>query len=316
MLKINLKSYLFLGHYSLIILYKIIIDLIYILNVSSKYYYNGMVFNPSLYKYIFSLLIFIFSINFVIRLYNKVTPSSLIIVILYYLYFIPGCTIYSMAGLSDLYFIFFILYWIFFLSLYLNFPNFTIPNLKESITSNLFYVFFIIVILGSLVIVGLYNDFNFNFSLSNVYELRFKQREMNLPTIVKYFQPTASSLLPLFLIYFLIKRKTKYIILIVFADLLLFSFGGAKGTIFTLFIALLAYFYYKPNRVRWIVTSLLSLNLISFLEKIIYSKSYITIYIQNRVLFIPNLLSFQYYDFFSMHELLYLRNSILIIFGV
>jgi hypothetical protein len=83
-----------------------------------------------------------------------------------------------------------------------------------------------------------------------------------------------------------------------------------KQTLFFLLVAILAYFFYREYRRRLLVVGLILLNIIAFIEVVIRHFSYVNGYILYRVLFIPNLLSYQFYDYFTNHELLFWRDSI------
>ena len=95
-----------------VLLYKLSLDFLYVYAVNPIYSYQGFILNTRLYKYIISTFLVLLMINHILRLYNKGKSSSLIILILNLIYFIPGCTLYAMAGIDDMYFAFFALYWI------------------------------------------------------------------------------------------------------------------------------------------------------------------------------------------------------------
>lgn len=312
-LSINKKRFFYMIS---IMLYKISLDLLYIYAVSPAYSYQGFIIEPKLYKYVISSILVVIMIKPILKLYNIEEASSLIVLILNFIYFIPGCTLYALANIDDKYFLFFVLYWILLMFWQKCFPKINIGIRKGKFRKILFHTLIILTLGFSIAITGKYNGFKFHFKLSDVYDLRMDQREINLPGIVGYIQPLATIIIPISIVYFLINKKRCFSILLIVIQLLLFSFGGAKFTLFSIFVALLAYYFYSRNRDSLIAWGLIFLNAISIIESFFNNSfSYIAAYIQRRNFFIPNLLSYQYYDFFSNNELLFLRESILGRFG-
>jgi hypothetical protein len=295
----------------ILIIYKLSLDFIYLKAVSPFYSYAGMKLNVHFYKYIISTILFILLVKPIVTLYKQGNLSSLIILLLNLLYFIPGCTFYSFAGYSDNYFLFFSAYWILlmFLNRYITFPELKRFNYKSR--KILFFSALIIVTVGIVFISGRYNGFGMHLGLSDVYTLRFAQRDLKLPSMVNYFQPIAATLVPIAIVYCLIYKKYGWSIVLIILQLLSFAFGGMKMTLFFLFVAILAYNFYRENRKPLLVVGFIILNFVALIEVLIRHFSYVNTYITYRVLFVPNLISFQFFDYFSNHELLYWRDSIL-----
>ncbi len=301
--------------YFVLFLYKISLDILYVIYISPAYVYSGFLYKPNLQKYIVSFLLLIFMAKHIVSFVKTNTVSSLIMLLLNLFYFVPAATLYSFAGFPDAYFLFFALYWIITMFLYNIIPNFKLPRIDLQSSRILVIAIFFILIIGSLIITGVYNNFRFNFSLDNVYDLRAEQKNMNLPTIVSYFQPIASAILPIAIVFTLINKQYLFALIFIIIDLLHFGFGGHKNTLFSLILAVVIFLFYNKSMVKLIIAGFLGLNIISFVELILAKKSYMVIYIIRRSMFVPNLISYQYYDFFSNHELLLLKNSILRRFG-
>jgi hypothetical protein len=302
--------------YFLLIVYKITLDIVYLYAVSPVYEYAGMVYNPVFYKYLISTIIFVLFLKPVIHLYRIDSTSATIILLLNLFYFVPGCTFYAFSGISDYYFLFFSLYWMLLMFWFYYLPATKFKRVNSESSQTLFITVSVLIILSSLIITGLYNGFKLHLSLADVYKLRFAQREMNLPAIVRYLQPIASTLAPIIMIYCFIEKKRIWGIVLIFVQLLLFSFGGMKSTLLLLIFALLAYFFYRKERVKWLISIFIFLNVFAIAEIFFRNVSYVSSLIIYRVNFIPNLLSYQYYDYFKEHELLYWRESFLRHFGL
>jgi hypothetical protein len=86
--------------------------------------------------------------------------------------------------------------------------------------------------------------------------------------------------------------------------------------LFSLFVTILVYLYYRKERIIFIGLGFLSLNIIVLLESFVrHGKSVLANFIQFRVQLIPNQISYYIYDFMQKNELLYLRGSLLRFFG-
>jgi hypothetical protein len=297
--------------YLILLLYKVTLDLVYILVVSPNYAYVGYTLSFSLYKYLISLALLAIMFQPIACLLTGISPSSLIILILNIAYFIPGCTVYALHGLPDKYFLFFSIYWSLLMVFHYHFVHFKIRFIERKMTWILFFISVLIIGLIGLVISGTYNGFKFHFGLMDVYVLRDYQSKLKLPTLIRYLYPLASTILPIAVVYFLTKKAYLWSIFLSIVQLLLFAFGGHKTILFTLFAAILIYFFYTEKKSIWILYTVLGLNIIVFVEALfLHGISYTNLFIQYRTFFMPNMISFKFFDFFSTHKLVYLSDSI------
>lgn len=298
----------------LLIAYRILLDLQYVDIVSYLYIYDGYIVDIQRYKVFLSWIPTVLLSWQLISLCRRVSASSLFLLVLGLLYFIPGFSLYAMHGLPDDYFAY---YCFSCLLLYLfnqivPFFYFKQPSLKMQ--QSVFRVAVWVVVIGTIGILGVYNNFQLKVSFDDIYELRSIQTEMTLPTIVQYFLPMSAMLVPVFMIYFLERKKWIYVAIMIVVQLMSFAFGGLKATFFAAIVALCGVFY--PVHKRYLIV--LGLTVFSFLGVLeFYSLETTTLteVITRRVSFIPNKLGYFYYDFFSQHELLYWRGSIFRWFG-
>jgi len=298
--------------YLVLLLYKITLDIIYIVLIAPKYAYVGYQLHFSILKYLISLAIVAILIQPIAGLLTNISTSSLIILILNLAYFIPGCTTYALSGLSNSYFCFFALYWSLLMFFHYYFRRFLIIPPPKKITPFIFYSIVALISFFALLISGLYNGFRFHFNLMDVYSLRDFQSSLHLPAIVRYLHPLASVLIPITVVYFLLKKDILVAVLLSVVQLLLFAFGGHKTTLFALFAAIFIALFYQDKRKLWILYILLTLNIIVFIEMLTFhGNSFVSSFIQFRTFFIPNMISYQFYEYFSSHEFVYLRDSIL-----
>lgn len=301
--------------YLLLLLLKISFDFVYF-EISKLYSYSGFVWNPVAYKIFVSWLAFLVIVPSIIKLYDDKRISSTVVLFINLIYFIPGLTLYAYAGLQDIYIIFFIAYWVLLMAWSRWFPRWSFKISERAPLNFSFYWLITGFVIGAIIITGYYNDFSINLSLANVYDLRMKQRAMDLPTIVGYIQPAASVIFPLGIVWFLHKKSIGMVIFLAFAQLLLFSFGGSKTTLFLMIAAVLGYFLYSDKRVHLITQSILGLNIIAVFELLCLESYSILALLQRRVMFVPNQLSSYYFEFFSTNNPDMLAQSFLRHFGV
>lgn len=299
-----------LKQYLILMVYKLSLDGVYTFAISPFYSYAGMVYAPVWWKYIISTFIVMLMSFFILRLYKIRRPSSLIVLIINLIYFIPGCTFYSFADINSIYFIYFVIYWIALTTIYFWLPS---SNFHRKQISNIyFYLLLFVIIVVSIVITGVYNGFKISFSLLNVYELRAEVEDMNLPWIVGYIKPLVSSIIPVSCVHFLIRKKILIVSILVFIQLLLFAFGGHKTTLFFVFAAIIVYFFFSERKLYWVTYALIVLNILPFVEMYFTNNmSFIAGFLQRRNMFLTNQLSSMYFDYFSVHEYDFWRQSIL-----
>lgn len=302
--------------YFILLCYKFSLDVIYRFIISPNYSYQGFIYNFSISKYIISTFIYLFMLIPIIKLSRRRNNSSIIILLITLVYFVPGYSMYALSGQESNYFLYFTIYWFLILILQLIIPQIKSNLNRQNRNPIIFNLIVIAFAFFSLAISGVYTNFRINLSLSNIYDLRKEAREFNMPTILKYLQNASDKIIPLGLIYYIVSKKRIMAILLMTIQLLNFSFNGKKSILFTLVIIILITFFYQRKHISWITPSFLLLNCIALIESLFRGgQSQIVNYIIRRVMFMPTMIGYYYYDFFSRNELDYLRQSILRWFG-
>lgn len=81
-----------------------------------------------------------------------------------------------------------------------------------------------------------------------------------------------------------------------------FSINGLKSTLFITIFSVILYAIYNFKLIKNIIPIISLLGIVGIIETLI-SKSHIIIdYLIRRVMFIPNLLNYYYWDYFSVHR--------------
>lgn len=296
--------------------YRLFLDWIYLNIISDYYFYMGFINLQSLDSLIISWIVLLAFTPFLTRLFIKKTISSDILILFFLVSFVPMTSLMRFIPMNNSFLILFILYWACLLLFYYIIP----PMAQHKKTSHKFtpllWIIIIILSVAVLFVSGYYFGFRINLDLSEVYDLRMEVRETNMPSIFGYLLPAAGNTLPLFLVYFLSKKNKMMVAFFSIVILLNFSIGGHKSILFKLILCFIGYYFFT-NKTKFNYSFIFAgLALLAILERNIINTFAITSIGIRRVFFIPGLLNYHYYDFFSDHEPDYFRQSILRRMGI
>ena len=217
----------------IILVYRCLLDIQYCHIISFLYAYDGYSVNIISYKFLLSWIATFWLAKELVGLLGKSSYSSLFLLVLGLLYFIPGFSLYALSGkISNGYAIYYLIACFLLYTIHRCVPFFSIRLPNEKMQKRGFMFLLLIIVLGTFLIMGLYNGFKIKLSITDVYELRDARSNMNLPTIVGYFQPMSAMFVPICMIYFMICKRWKMFVLMVFMQLMSFAFGGLKATFF------------------------------------------------------------------------------------
>ena len=167
-------------------------------------------------------------------------------------------------------------------------------------------------------VVGDYVEINVDENIiTDVYDQRIESATYNMPTLVSYLYMNERSLLPALALWSYYNRKKTESILFVLTSFISFCIDGSKSTIFTLLGAFLVYFLLKNNveKIRLIPVGITSVVCIAHIENVFLGTANILWIFVRRIIFLPTVLDYYYYDFFSNNEYDFFRQSIMKYFG-
>ena len=300
------------GFFLFILLYRLSLDIVYYIGIVPYFAYQGFVMDFSIVRLAISYLVILIIFPLIQVSNSGMRPSNYIVLLFNYLYFLPGCTYYAFAGISNVYFVYFCLFWFLLMGMHYYIKKIKlIPFIKRGNVQwfNLCIAFTAVFVIYVTVF---YNNFEIKFDLKNVYEIRSRVSSITLPTTISYLLNPAAIIIPIAIVRFLQKQKYVWVCLLIILQLALFAFGALKFVLFILVVSLLLYFFYDKKLKRILPLGFASLNLFGIFQTYIKGhESVIVDYIQRRVLFVPNMLSYEYFNFFSLNEIDYLRQSFL-----
>lgn len=152
---------------------------------------------------------------------------------------------------------------------------------------------------------------NFNES----YEQRMLLRAQSLPTIINYlYTMVGGAIIPYLFARNLILKKYGRMILCLVFGILLFFVNGMKTWFLLYLFAIVIYIVYRKTQkmIKLSFVIEISFIMLSVLSVVLFItvNSLEILSLLGRIISIPNTIGFKFIDFFSQHELLYLRESI------
>lgn len=297
-------------------LYRVTLDILYTTAVVPFFEYQHFEVVTNSGNYIFSFLWLILICFFDFQLYKNVRPSASMIWFLDLFFFIPMSSMAGVAGYEQSFIAYGFIYWILFAFFYKILPVYSCKesHIVKSVPKDVILILTVVVFINFLVTIY-YNGFQIKFDLADVYDIRLEVRDMHLPTIVGYIKPLATQFLMILMCICIIHKKFIYVIALVIVQLSNFAFGALKSDLFILLAVFFIGFFYKNKHRKFIPLFFLLANLLALLEFRLLGISSIATLFHRRMMFMPSLLSSEFFSFFSTHEALYLRDSFLRFLG-
>lgn len=293
-----------------VIIYKILLDVIYCVYIGDSYSFFSV--NISVINIINGWIITLIMSYFINEFCKQECCSSVFLIILNIIYFIPITTYCGYGGGSSSFLFGAIIYWLFLSILQCRIPIITIRTKCRYVIS-LDKFFSILIILSSVVIIYLwakYTNFRLLTSFFDVYDARSEAAEYDLPMVLSYLQQLLSIIIPILILLALMKRKYVTLLWLLVLTYINFSFAGHKSVIFFPVLLIGGYLFYRRKMVRLIIPGAIALEVAAFIEQW-FGSIYITSYIFRRQGLVLAQLSECYYRFFLNHPTDLFRSGIM-----
>jgi hypothetical protein len=249
-----------------------------------------------------------------IKTYTKKNVSSVIIIVLVLVSFIPNMILIKHSNYNAEYAYLTFAYWFTLLGM-----NLILPSIKYSINkpNRIISLAVITIICLTVLYVSITKaNFRIHLTFSDVYVLRVEARSFSLPLFLGYFGTAAHTVLPIAFIYSLVEKKKYSALLLAIVIMLNFGIAGSKSVVLLLFIATLGYIFSKrisdSANITWGFGILIA---IAVVEHSILKSNNLTFFTLFRTLFLPGIITYNYYDYFSINDFDYLKQGVLKIFG-
>ena len=293
-------------------LYMISIFAAYVLILSPMYTYSLLTYKPNYLKLGISTVMVLLSMMSLPADYDK--PSTYLYFICYTLTYLPTAAYYWMNDQPTAYFLFETVC-IMLIPAILKIPLKRF-SLKAKTATIIFRAVFIFYVAACAYLVWANGGLHLSGLLSDLYQVRSENSFSGLSGYVLNW--CAKSFMPLFMVYFWLKRKWTGVLLTAFLQLALFASYGFKAFILAVvMLAGVSYLMKKPEQFRrnWLRILILG-NVACLILALAGINTPIQIFTY-RTFVLPAQGQFEYYDYFTHHDfLIFSEGSIGRLFGV
>ncbi|WP_180024796.1 hypothetical protein [Acinetobacter sp. YH1901134] len=294
------------------IIWKIILDLSYVLYVGKYFEYSGFLNNFDYSTYILSWILCFVGLFFSSKVINK--PSDFFICFFLHIAIFPLLTfisfnaIYSYSTVIVVFLSYILIY------LYCNFKFFKVVRVANVKNGPIILKYVSFALIGYLifwyVISGAVN--NFNLDLSKVYEFREINAELTNVGFLAYLNSWVYQIFTVALMcYALLKKNYLFFGVLCVIQTFFFGVNAHKSILFAPLMIYIIYFYFSSTKALSILPLLLSIMVGGMLVLSFYNPiSILPSMFIRRTFFVPAFLTFNYFEFFSNHSFNYWSNSI------
>ena len=237
---------------TLILLYRLSLDFIYVTELSPAYAYSGFTTALNPYYYVFSVLVLVVLIPFIAGLMQQESrPSSVLVTLLNYLYFIPLTSYVGCKGADFTFFLCGIVYWGALLIWQYRIPTLQLRPLPLRNSKVLFVWLTVISACLVLFISGKYTGFRFTLDFINVYGIRREAETYAIPALFRYLLSFMTVMLSILLLYW--GKEKRFLVAggLIIVYLFYYSIAAHKSAFLFLLLVLGCYLLYRKWMWRW-----------------------------------------------------------------
>lgn len=295
--------------YLYILIYKTVIELVYILSISKIYDYTGLTLNINQIGFWISQLYLLVLIILFPR--DKSRPSTYLFLMFVLFLVIPTFSYYWLNNQSILYTTFILLCCII-ISLLLKINVIKIyDEIKFSnVILKVLFLFYILITVYLIIKRGGIDTRALNFDSSSIYELR---SEFTITGIWGYILNWCAKVFcPFFFAYFFYKKKRLNMLLILLVQLLLYFSYGYKAYLFSIGLLLMVVLVMKKDKFeRDFTLGLTSIIIISLAMFKLNITNFLFNSIPFRLVFVPAQIQFEYFEFFSERNKMFFADGVI-----
>ncbi len=290
----------------------IVLELYYHFFISDNFGYMGFTQDLNLLKYFVTKMIFLGFIVFSYSLFRNSKFLYVTFLLLLFFFYIPNAIFFSFSNgniapyISNVIFIS-----VFFITPYLNFYFPSIKLIKNKYKSSIMVLAVFVFIVPIIIVYKL--EYNLNtLLLKDIYETREVFSEKMGGYLSYLYHILVKTIIPVALVFFMIKNKKWMVFFLVIALLYLFIISGNKIVYFNTFLLLFFYYFgssYIAKISNFFMSMLLLLILIPVIDTFIFKSPLLGGTFVNRFLFIPALLTQWYFEFFDGNPYYFAESS-------
>ncbi|RBO85738.1 hypothetical protein [Marinomonas aquiplantarum] len=296
--------------YILMVLFRVVLDVSYVLLVNPAFEYSGFVLEFSILTYFSSWATYLVVLPFIKKRVLSITDYFLITFALFLI--VPLTSLYGLTGWSinpvAVTVLSFFLFAFISKSSWIKIPY--IPRFRYG--DKLF-----LMISGGaiifLVIWYIVSGATFNLNIYRVYEYREENSELASGGVLAYTNVWTYKIFSIFFIsYFLWRRNWFFVVLGVIAQVVFYAYSAHKSVLFGLVLVFGIWFWFRKSNKSYILPLGLTVLVIScLLLYLAFGYAIFGSLIVRRVFYVPAYLTYQYFEFFSNNPFVYWSNSVL-----
>lgn len=305
--------------------------------LSALYLLNGLIYRRAalVYNYLYSFqsdyigflrsLIVVGSYIVVLswffqRQLRRSSISDLFVSLLVVIYYVPGIVLYTYGNWSVQYLFFYVasvlLICVWNEIFHLRKRKLSQEDLStcEKRVPGILFVTSLLTACGVIAAVFYYKGVSLTLNIAMAGNLREEAADLGTPKTIIRFLDFSARFIPLLLLLSVKRRQVLLSCLLVFAQLVLFSYDGSKYVLFALIIAVPFMVFKQRITNKSLLLLYLVANLFVGIEIYFTSSEYIPLlanYGIRRESFVTNRIGFFYFDFFQSHEYLYYSEGFL-----
>lgn len=301
-----------------ICLYRITLEWIYTNSISEMYAHMGLTsYGGSGILYFSIWILMLLSSILVLRTMKSKNTSDLIVQIFFYVSFIPGCILLYYVPQSIKYMLIWYCYWtcLFMFNCLIPYIKSSFGKIQQKHLKIINMLIGIFLFLNVIYIWGNFANFRLFVDIFQVYGVRQEASNYSIPTIISYLFSMSKSIVPILVAYYMINKKNFKAMMFTAILFIMYLIDGSKTTLFlpVLVIALYVGYRYFRNIFVYLGGALTIFNCICILEELLNNTCYLAAFITRRLMFLPALINYGYYDFFVGKEKLFFRESLSIL---
>ena len=308
---------------ALMLFYRILLDLLYVKCICVKFsYWSYNSESTPLFTIVSWVVLLILLIPIKNMSIGGNSLSDEVLIVLFILSIVPFTTLIKYNHFKPMFVFYNFLFWsiLFFSHAFLkkiSFNKLRISNkriMNDSMLKAITVFFFVVLFFIS----AYYTRLRISISFSESLDIRNDSIELNIPGVLNYLYLWSQVIVPVLLAYFIKKKNVVYSVICIAIQLLSYGINGMKTTLFVVFVVVAISFIPKmsvsaTNRMMVIIVSVGCI--LGIIETLLFKTYNLSGIIFLRVFFLPNSISYSYYDFFSNQTPDYLRASFLRHFG-
>ena len=295
------------------LLQKAFFEIIYISIIFPPWQYYGFQDRFSVYRCIISWLLYIPVPAFICRSKNKGELSSMTIALILNCTYTACLILYEYQEETPFIMILVVYFMVLIAASAVIKPiRFNIGKLKNH---NFDVIVNLVGILAGLIIIFIwayYAHFRIQLNFDDVYTARMEAREYSVPTVFVYVRTMARSIVPVLALYNLHKGRRLLAVYYIFIQFIQFCIDGSKSAFFVMLLGLAVYFFADRDTkiIPKIPIAMTAGAGLAIAENQIFHTDIFSSFVFRRIMFLPALLNYQYYELAHIKGIDYFRQNL------